>query len=146
VYATLGQRKGAIVPAGARVFRYAKESCDFVVCLSLSLPTRGDAVALSPQTLRLTIARHRAETRFMVSIHLFAGVREAVGLGRVDADVAAPTPLAELLARVASDLPALGPWLARDDLLLAVNQEFRGRDHLIADGDEVALIPPVSGG
>jgi molybdopterin converting factor small subunit len=73
-------------------------------------------------------------------------VREAVGRGRVDADLTAPTPLADLLARIATDLPALGPWLARDDLLLAVNQEFRGRDYLIEDGDEVALIPPVSGG
>jgi len=82
----------------------------------------------------------------MVSIHLFAGVREAVGRERIEADVAAPTSLADLLARVAADLPALDPWLARDDLLLAVNQEFRGRDHRIEDGDEVALIPPVSGG
>jgi len=82
----------------------------------------------------------------MVSIHLFAGVREAVGRGRVEADLVAPTRLGDLLMRIAVDLPALGPWLARDDLLLAVNQEFRGRDHVIEDGDEVALIPPVSGG
>lgn len=125
---------------------YARESCDLLFSLSLFLPAQGDAAELWQDTLRLTMARGRAEILSMVSIHLFAGVREAVGCERVEAEVAAGTPLGDLLARVAADLPALGPWLARDDLLLAVNQEFRGRDHLIEDGDEVALIPPVSGG
>jgi molybdopterin converting factor subunit 1 len=82
----------------------------------------------------------------MVTVHFFAGVRDAVGQGHVERQLTAPLSLAELLAGVAADLPALTPWLERDDLLLAVNQEFRGGDHLVADGDEVALIPPVSGG
>ena len=31
-------------------------------------------------------------------------------------------------------------------LVMAVNQEYQDHDHELADGDEVALIPPVSGG
>ena len=36
-----------------------------------------------------------------------------------------------------------GIWTA---LAVAVNQEYVGRDRVLADGDEVALLPPVSGG
>jgi molybdopterin converting factor subunit 1 len=82
----------------------------------------------------------------MVMVYFFAGLRDAVGHDHVEWQVTAPVPLAEFLERVATEHPALAPWLQRADVLLAVNQEFRGGDHLITDGDEVALIPPVSGG
>jgi len=48
--------------------------------------------------------------------------------------------------------PCAGFWPALDlsdepeGLLYAVNKEYADRDHPLADGDEVALIPPVSGG
>jgi molybdopterin converting factor small subunit len=82
----------------------------------------------------------------MVTVYFFAGLRDAVGHGQIEWQVTAPLPLADLLAGLATELPALAPWLQRGDLLLAVNQEFRGSDHVVGDGDEVALIPPVSGG
>jgi len=31
-------------------------------------------------------------------------------------------------------------------IMISVNQEYVDRDQLLADGDEVAMIPPVSGG
>ena len=33
-----------------------------------------------------------------------------------------------------------------DSLVIAVNQEYADHLHILSDGDEVALIPPVSGG
>jgi molybdopterin converting factor subunit 1 len=82
----------------------------------------------------------------MVIVHFFAGLRDAVGQDHVEWPVTSPVSLADLLQRIATELPALAPWLQREDVLLAVNQEFRDGGHLVADGDEVAVIPPVSGG
>ena len=42
----------------------------------------------------------------------------------------------------------LYPTVTQDGarLMIAVNQEYQGHDYALSDGDEVALIPPVSGG
>jgi len=71
-----------------------------------------------------------------VTVRLFAGLRERAGYGR--SEVEATT--------VADVWPALGLGDEPDGLLHAVNQEYAGRDRVLADGDVVALIPPVSGG
>jgi molybdopterin synthase catalytic subunit len=71
-----------------------------------------------------------------VSIRLFAGLRERAGWSRRAVDA----------ATVADVWPALGLGDEPDGLLYAVNQEYAPRDRTLADGDEVALIPPVSGG
>ena len=70
-------------------------------------------------------------------VRLFAGLRERAGwsereLGGVD--------------RVADVWPALDLGDEPDGLLYAVNKEYADRDRRLVDGDEVALIPPVSGG
>jgi molybdopterin synthase catalytic subunit/sulfur carrier protein ThiS len=49
-------------------------------------------------------------------------------------------------ARVADIWPALGLGAEPQGLVYAVNKEYADRDRVLADGDEVALIPPVSGG
>jgi molybdopterin synthase catalytic subunit len=68
---------------------------------------------------------------------LFAGLRERAGFAE-----------RELVgvARVGDVWPALGLGDEPDGLLYAVNREYADRAHELADGDEVALIPPVSGG
>jgi molybdopterin synthase catalytic subunit len=71
-----------------------------------------------------------------VSIRLFAGLRERAGWARRDVDA----------ATVADVWPALGLGDEPDGLLYAVNREYAPRERALADGDEVALIPPVSGG
>jgi molybdopterin synthase catalytic subunit len=48
--------------------------------------------------------------------------------------------------QVADIWPALDLGDEPEGLLYAVNKEYADRDHPLADGDEVALIPPVSGG
>jgi len=71
-----------------------------------------------------------------VTVRLFAGLRERAGYARREVDA----------ATVADVWSALGLGDEPDGLLYAVNQEYATRDRLLADGDEVALIPPVSGG
>jgi molybdopterin synthase catalytic subunit len=71
-----------------------------------------------------------------VSVRLFAGLRERAGYARREIDA----------ATVADVWSALDLGDEPDGLLYAVNQEYATRERVLADGDEVALIPPVSGG
>ncbi len=75
---------------------------------------------------------------------LFAGYRDKVGAS----DVALDLPDGASLGALAREMVRLHPSLISEpgDLVAAVNQEFRDHDHALAEGDEVALIPPVSGG
>jgi len=72
-----------------------------------------------------------------VTVKLFAGLREAAGWSEREVDG---------VERVADVWPALGLGEEPAGLLYAVNRAYAERDAELADGDEVALIPPVSGG
>jgi molybdopterin synthase catalytic subunit/molybdopterin converting factor small subunit len=72
-----------------------------------------------------------------VSVRLFAGLRERAGWAAREV---------EGVGRVADVWPALGLGDEPPGLLYAVNKAYVSREHPLADGDEVALIPPVSGG
>jgi molybdopterin synthase catalytic subunit len=72
-----------------------------------------------------------------VSVRLFAGLRERAGWSERKV---------EDVARVDEVWPRLGLGAEPPGLLYAVNKAYVERDHELADGDEVALIPPVSGG
>jgi molybdopterin synthase catalytic subunit len=72
-----------------------------------------------------------------VTVRLFAGLRERAGRSHVELENVASVE--EVWSRL--DLGAEPPGL-----LYAVNREYVERGHQLADGDEVALIPPVSGG
>lgn len=78
----------------------------------------------------------------------FAWLRTRIGRGEEQIDrPAAVRTVADLLAwlsgRGGGYTAALkDPALVR----VAVNQDYVGRDHPLADGDEVALFPPVTGG
>jgi molybdopterin synthase catalytic subunit len=71
-----------------------------------------------------------------VTVRLFAGLREQAGWSRRELEA----------ATVADVWPALGLGDEPAGLLYAVNREYAERDRPLADGDEVAVIPPVSGG
>lgn len=71
-----------------------------------------------------------------MTIRLFAGLRERAGWSSRELEA----------ATVADVWPQLGLGDEPAGLLYAVNKAYAGRDTALADGDEVALIPPVSGG
>ena len=71
-----------------------------------------------------------------VRVRLFAGLREQAGWSEREVDAAS----------VAEVWPALGLGDEPAGLLYAVNQEYADRSSPLSDGDEVAVIPPVSGG
>ena len=72
-----------------------------------------------------------------IRVRLFAGLRERAGWAERELDG---------VARVADVWPALGLGDEPPGLLYAVNQEYADRERELAEGDEIALIPPVSGG
>jgi molybdopterin synthase catalytic subunit len=72
-----------------------------------------------------------------VRVRLFAGLRERAGWSERSVDG---------VATVADVWPELELGDEPPGLLYAVNHEYADRDRPLADGDEVALIPPVSGG
>jgi molybdopterin synthase catalytic subunit/molybdopterin converting factor small subunit len=72
-----------------------------------------------------------------VRVRLFAGLRERAGWSERELDG---------IPRVADVWSALELGVEPEGLLYAVNKEYADRDRALEDGDEVALIPPVSGG
>jgi molybdopterin synthase catalytic subunit/molybdopterin converting factor small subunit len=72
-----------------------------------------------------------------VTVRLFAGLRERAGRSRIEL---------ENVASVDDVWPALGLGTEPEGLLYARNREYVERGTELRDGDEVALIPPVSGG
>ena len=71
-----------------------------------------------------------------VTVRLFAGLREQAGWSRREVEA----------GRVADVWPALGLGDEPAGLLYAVNREYATPGRELAEGDEVAVIPPVSGG
>ena len=79
-----------------------------------------------------------------IRVRLFASFREAAGSGTLAWDAPEGATVADVVSALRDAYPGLGP--AAEKALLAVNQEYVGGDLKLRDGDELALIPPVSGG
>lgn len=84
----------------------------------------------------------------MLRIHYFAGVREAVGRDRDQIEL--PGEVATV-ADLVRHLRAVDVGFERmigeqEQVLVAVNQAVAGDEAAVADGDEVAFFPPMSGG
>ena len=83
-------------------------------------------------------------TPLKVTVKLFAAYRDKVGASEVQLELPGGATLGDLTREMARRHPALTSDPSK--LVAAVNQEFRDHDYALSDGDEVALIPPVSGG
>jgi molybdenum cofactor biosynthesis protein MoaC len=80
-----------------------------------------------------------------VSVRLFAILRERAGADAVELELAPGATVAEAL-RELSRHEALGDVLARMPIRLAVNRDYADEHTELAPSDELALIPPLSGG
>ncbi len=79
-----------------------------------------------------------------VRIKLFAILRERAGVAEVSKEIAPGSSVADLWHQLQKDYPKLDVPGIR--LLYAVNRNYVGVDHQLADNDEVVFLPPVSGG
>ncbi len=77
-------------------------------------------------------------------VHLFATFREIVGSAEIPWTAREGATLASLVDEILATYPRLAGH--RGSMLLAVNESFATPDAILHDGDEVALLPPVSGG
>jgi molybdopterin synthase catalytic subunit/molybdopterin converting factor small subunit len=79
-----------------------------------------------------------------VTVRLFASLREHAGAGTLALQLGDGATVADAIAQLRSGalagLPENAPFVA------AVAREYVERDHPLAEGDELALVPPVSGG
>ena len=84
-----------------------------------------------------------ADAQLKISVRMFASLRERTGTSHTESVLQPGATVAELIAELQGRFPAL-----RDcgRVAYAVNSEYASMEHKLSDGDEVALIPPVSGG
>jgi len=75
---------------------------------------------------------------------LFGGIREIIGGDAVEVDLGEGATTSSLLDAIVRAHPGIAPW--RPFLRVAVNREYAAETGTISPGDEIALIPPVSGG
>ncbi len=81
----------------------------------------------------------------VVSVRLFAILREAARRDELDVELADGATAGDLVDAVAREA-GLGAVVQPGRVVVAVNREYVPAGHPLQDGDEVALIPPVSGG
>lgn len=79
-----------------------------------------------------------------IQVKLFAILRDKAKTGAVDLELADRATVAAAFSRLAEMHPAISVYLPR--VSAAVNREYVRGQHVLHDGDELALIPPVSGG
>jgi MoaE-MoaD fusion protein len=75
---------------------------------------------------------------------LFGQAREMAGAASLEMEVAQPATVASAFAVLVADHPKLAAM--ERSLLFAVNEEYAGREQVLNDGDQLAVLPPVSGG
>ena len=80
-----------------------------------------------------------------VTVRLFAMLRERAGADSVEIELPDSATVADAIAALGQD-PEVGDLAGRLPLRIAVNREYAAEDAPIHPGDELAAIPPVSGG
>ena len=79
-----------------------------------------------------------------VRVMCFAAAREIVGTGELVIDLPEGSTLTQLFDQIQGQFPRLQGLAG--SLLFSVNREYAPSDKRLVTGDEVALIPPLSGG
>ncbi|MDA1256818.1 MAG: MoaD/ThiS family protein [Chloroflexi bacterium] len=79
-----------------------------------------------------------------VAVKLFAGLRDRAGIGDISLDLPDGATVSDAIDAAQHSTPI--EWTVPTTLMAAVNNEYVEVTEALADGDELALIPPVSGG
>ena len=79
-----------------------------------------------------------------VTVRLFARLRDIAGTAELQREVPAGATIGALWRDLARDYPDMAGY--ERSLSSAVNTDYARLDHGLHDGDEVAFLPPVSGG
>lgn len=79
-----------------------------------------------------------------VTVRLFAQLRDLVGASDLECHVPDDASVADVWRALLRDHPALGSFTRA--MSVAVNLDYARMDARVREGDEVAFLPPVSGG
>lgn len=79
-----------------------------------------------------------------VTIRLFARLRDAAGRATLERPIAAEATVRTVWEGLVADYPQLAPF--ERSISCARNAEFARMTTMVVDGDEIAFLPPVSGG
>lgn len=79
-----------------------------------------------------------------ITVKLFAAYQEAYGVSELTLEFPAGSTVAQVRDRLLAEHPELEQW--RDLTRFGVNLQFVEPETVLQEGDEVVLIPPVSGG
>ena len=78
-----------------------------------------------------------------VNVRLFASYREAAGVGHLQLEMPPGSTVKDVIAEIARRHPLITEGRK---VVIAKNRDYVTADDSVSDGDEIALIPPVSGG
>jgi sulfur-carrier protein len=79
-----------------------------------------------------------------VTVRLFARLRELVGSGELRRETPDTATVADVWQTLAQEYPAIAPYA--QSMSCAVNADYARMNTPLKEGDEVAFLPPVSGG
>lgn len=79
-----------------------------------------------------------------VTVKLFARLRDIAGAGELVREVSSPATAQAVWSSLVSEHPSLADY--ERSISVAVNTDYARMSAALSDGDEVAFLPPVSGG
>ncbi len=82
----------------------------------------------------------------MIDIIYFASLKAIVGKDQESLDLGPETTVRQLAELISKTSPQMGEMIREKKVMISVNQDMADSDTIIHDGDEVAFLPPFSGG
>ena len=79
-----------------------------------------------------------------ITVRLFARLRDITGSAEIARDVAPGATIGSVWQQLVAEYPELAPY--EHSISSAINADYARMDAAVGDGDEVAFLPPVSGG
>ena len=82
----------------------------------------------------------------MVTVKYFANLRQIAGKDEDQFELSGETTLEQFSDLIAEKMPKIGEMVRQKKILVSINYDVVPLDTLVRDGDEIALLPPFSGG
>ena len=82
----------------------------------------------------------------MITLKYFASLKSIAEKEEDYLDIENPITIDQLSDIIAKTVPKMGEMIREKKVLITINQEMASVDTIIHDGDEVAFLPPFSGG
>src|SRR6267142_2092333 len=114
------------------------------LCRQLRFWALAARCAAGYNSLVSSVAPSNVKTSIRVKALLFGGLKEVAGRAEESVELAPGSRIEDLFAHFISRCPELSRY--RGSLVASRNQEFAGWNTPLDSGDEIAFLPPVSGG